>query len=208
MAYDALDPQKTAVLFFDMLNTYIHGSPEQEQATSGAVAGCVKLQRAAREKGAPIFFAQADHRPDGKDALSMYTETDYGRALTDADHQTLKLRVPNAVAGSWEAQIIDELVVEPRDYVIKKHRWSTFFQTHFDWSLRTRGVDTIIVCGGSIAVGVASTAYSARDLGYNLVIAKDCCTARSQDDLDFFMTRVFPGMGLIRTSDEIITMLR
>jgi nicotinamidase-related amidase len=208
VAYDVLDSQKTAILFFDMLNAYIHKTPDQEQTTAGAVEGCVKLRQAAQEKGAPIFYAQADHRPDGKDALTMYTDSNYGRAWTDPERQMTEVRISGAVSGSWEAQIIDELVVGPADYVIKKHRWSTFFQTHFDWSLRTRGVDTIVVCGGSIAVGVASTAYSARDLGYNLVFAKDCCTARSQEDLDFFMTRVFPGMGRIRTSDEVIAMLR
>ena len=43
----------------------------------------------------------------------------------------------------------------------------------FELLLRARGIDTIIVSGGSTDVGVASTLYSGRDLDYNMIVVSD-----------------------------------
>ncbi|MBF8298124.1 MAG: yecD, partial [candidate division NC10 bacterium] len=138
----------------------------------------------------------------------VYTDTDHQlKPWKDAERQNANLR-PLAVAGTQNAQIIDELAPDEDDYVLRKHRWSGLFQTPLELSLRTRGVDTMILCGGLVSSGLASTAYSALDRDFNLVFAKDCCTWHSQGELDFFMTEVFPRMGRVRTADEVIAMLR
>jgi ureidoacrylate peracid hydrolase len=46
-------------------------------------------------------------------------------------------------------------------------------------------------------VGIASTAYAARDLGYHLVIVRDCCHSERPGAQDFFMDRIFPRMGRV-----------
>jgi ureidoacrylate peracid hydrolase len=91
--------------------------------------------------------------------------------------------------------------------MIPKYRWSAFHQTYLDLALRTKGISTIILCGGSTDVGVASTAYTARDLDYNLVIPCDACVSPEKDNHDQFMTRIFPRMARVRTADQIVTML-
>ena len=95
-------------------------------------------------------------------------------------------------SGVPHAEIIPETAPRTGDYVIKKHRWSAFFQTHLELSLRTAGIDTILLAGGALEIGIASTAYAARDLDYNQVILKDACTALSPSGYAFFMDEVMP----------------
>jgi nicotinamidase-related amidase len=163
--------------------------------------------RAARDLGVPVFYASADHRPDGRDASPIVTD--------------LQLRRPDppmesggaagggrVVHGSWTSQVIDEIAPQPEDYEVRKHRWSAFHQTELDLSLRTRGVDTILLAGGSTEVGVASTAYSARDLDYNVVILRDAThSGRGPEISNYYVDRVFPGLGRVRTVDQAVAML-
>ena len=81
-----------------------------------------------------------------------------------------------------------------------KHRWSAFHGTYLDLALRAQDVNTIVLCGGSTDVGIASTAYAARDLDYNLIIVSDACTSPERDNHDQLMRRVFPRMSRVRTT--------
>lgn len=93
------------------------------------------------------------------------------------------------------------------DYIIPKYRWSAFHQTYLDLALRARGIDTIIVSGGSVDVGVASTVYAARDLDYNLIIVRDACSNSHEDSLAIFMEKVFPRMARVRTMAQVLAMI-
>jgi len=64
-----------------------------------------------------------------------------------------------------------------------------------------------VISGGSTDVGVASTAYAARDLDYNLVIVSDACTSPEEDNHAQFMQRVFPRMARVRTAEQVMRML-
>ena len=201
MAYDVLDPARTAVLYFDMLNAY-HTNDEP------IVQNCARLRVVADEVGIAVCFAMADHRPDGADAAMLYSDTNYAMVpWADPEHEHIGMR-RTMVSGSRETQILDALAPQPQDYVVKKHRWSAFHQTSLELSLRTRGVDTIVLCGGSTRVGIASTAYAARDLDFNLVIVPDCCSDSLEGGQEFFLSHVYPMMARIRGVDEAIAMMR
>jgi nicotinamidase-related amidase len=103
-------------------------------------------------------------------------------------------------------QTLHELGQLPADYDVPKHRWSAFHGTHLDTSLRSRGVDGIVVVGGSTHVGVASTVYAARDLDYQVVVVRDGLTGlRSQRE--FFVEHVFPRVCRVRSADQTLAML-
>ena len=201
MSYHALEPGKTAVLFFDMLKRY-HTDDEP------LVRNCVRLRDAADEHNIPVFFAAADHRPDGADAAMLYSDTNYALKPWDDPEREHVGQGRTMVAGTDEIEIIGALRAGPKDYVVKKHRWNAFHQTSLELSLRTRGVDTIVLCGGATRIGIASTAYGARDLDFNLVIVRDCCADSLSDTMDQFMERVFPFMARVRTVDETIAMMQ
>jgi nicotinamidase-related amidase len=207
MAEFPIVPSQTAMLFFDTLNVYLHPEkPEGKAAVeaSGIVGRMQRLLEASRAAGVTIFYAQADHRPDKRDYASLIVD----RVNNDPDGGTQRTVGTASHAGEWKAEIIDELKPMPEDYIIKKHRWSTFFQTHFELSLRTAGIDTIILAGGSTEVGIASTAYSARDRDFNQIFVRDACSSGKPGVNDFFMDMVFPGFGRVRTTEQIVQELR
>jgi nicotinamidase-related amidase len=208
MAIQSLDPQKTAMLFFDMLNVYCwRGDEAAQQQTKAVVANCVRLMEACRRTAVPILYAKGEHRPDGADSAFLLTDTDYSlKPWPDPLHPSWSL--PRAVQGSWEGEIIDELRPQPGDYLIPKQRWSAFYQTNLELSLRTRGINTVILAGGSTDVGIASTAYAARDIDFNLVIVRDACSsAHVEANHEQFMNHIFPRMARVRTTEEVLEML-
>lgn len=208
MSYASIEPQRTALLFFDMLNAYFHaGTDEEWLAAKPMVDACRAVSQAARGAGIPVFFARADHRPDGLDSALLYNDTDI-RGVPWPDPEERPFRPYRTVhAGDWSSQVIPELDPQPDDYYIAKHRWSAFHQTHLDLSLRTRGVDTVILCGGATDVGIVSTAFAARDLDYNLVIVSDACRSGNRDNHDQLMTRIFPFMARVRTAQQVAEMI-
>ena len=206
MNVNELDTKKTGLLFFDMLNVYYHGAPQETKKRMKLVVdNAVRLMEAARKVGIPIFYAMANHRRDG--AIRSMTVTDTDMRLRPWPDGECNPMVHGATESSWEQKVIDEIAPHPEDYIIPKYRWSTFHQTYFDLALRNRGIDTIIISGGSVDVGVASTAYAARDLDYNLIIVRDACSNSHGDSMAAFMDTVFPRMARVRTTDQALEMI-
>ena len=207
MNLNQIDLKKTAVLFFDLLNGYYHEASETSKARKKPmVDNATRLMRSARKADLPIFFAFGNHRPDL--ATSALTLTDTNNALQPwPDGIVRKVRLP-AIAGESSSRVIPELDPQPDDYYIPKYRWSAFHQTYLDLALRARGIDCIIISGGSTEVGVASTIYAARDIDYNLVIVRDACGSGHSDHVnDIFMENVFPRMGRVRSTAEVLKMI-
>jgi len=202
-----IETAKTAMLFFDTLNVYLHPDDPAEQRTIeelGVIPRLQKMNAACRTAGIPVFYAQADHRPDGRDFAPHIVDEDYFAKPDDPKGWVTK---PAAVTKSGPyREVIAEIAPQPADYVIKKHRWSTFYETHFELSLRTAGITTIMIAGGSLEIGVASTAYSGRDRDFSIIILKDACTSRRQDVFDVMIRRVFPVFSRVMTVDEAIAL--
>ena len=114
----------------------------------------------------------------------------------------------HVIAGDKSSDVLAELDPRPDDYYIVKYRWSAFFQTYLDLALRARGIDTIIVSGGSTDVGVTATLYSGRDLDYNQIVVSDACgTSHDQRAHDTLMDLIVPRMARVRTTAQVIEMI-
>jgi len=201
-------PERTAMLFFDTLNHYLHPQDREVQKAideQGVIPRMQRMNQACRKAGIAVFYGQADHRPDHRDFAPHVVGLGYdGRP---GEPSRLTTPPPVSVAGDAR-EIIPELAPQPGDYVIKKHRWSTFFQTHLELSLRTAAIDTIILAGGAVEVGIASTAYSARDRDFNQIILRDACTSGKPQAFQVFMDQVFPIFARVMTVDQAIALIQ
>lgn len=207
MNVNQLNISKTCLLFFDMLNVYYHGASEEtKKRMKPVVDNAVRLMNAARENKILIAYAMANHRPDGESRSLIVTDTDM--RLRPWPNNDCNPTVHGATEGSWEQKVIEEIAPRAEDYVIPKYRWSTFHQTYFDLALRSRGIDTIIISGGAVDVGVASTMYSARDYDYSVIVARDACSNSHEDSMAALMNTVFPRMARVRTTDQVLEMFR
>jgi len=208
MSPNQIEINKTGILFFDILNGYYHQANEKAKARKKPmVEGAIRLMKAGREAGIPIFFAKGNHRADG--ATSVTTLTDTKIDLTPWPNGVPVKDKPVALEGSSGAEVIPELDPRPDDYYIPKYRWSAFFQTYLDLALRARNIDTILMSGGSTDVGLAATVFAARDLDYNIVIVRDsCASVHDQRAHDVLMDLMFPRMARVRTTDQVLQMIK
>jgi len=185
-------PEKTAMLFFDTLNG---SNPEGLAAlrAAGYVDRLVQIEQACRKAGIAIFYTLPEHRKDGKD---------WGLTVVGDPPEVTYFKGVN-YKGSRHATILDDIAPQPHDYIITKHRWNSFFQTCLELSQRTAGVDTILMAGGATHIGIASTAYSARDYSYSQIILSDAIHGSPAIDA-FFLEKVFPSFCRVMTVEETI----
>ncbi len=197
----------TGLVLFDALNGCLH--PESPAKVEFLKAGNIlsNLQRllaGARKAGMTTFYPSGAHAAGGVDSVDRLTDTDMDLAPGESAEKPIR---PHFHAGSWEAEIAAEIAAAAGDVVVPKQRWSSFFQTNFDLQLRVRGIDTIVIAGGSTDVGVAGTIFAARDLDYGIVVVRDACYSSRGSNHDFFMDRVFPRMARVLSVDEAVSLM-
>jgi nicotinamidase-related amidase len=105
-------------------------------------------------------------------------------------------------------EIVPEAGMQPGDILIAKRQWGAFEGTSLDQQLRRKGIETIIMGGIATNMGVESTARAAQDIGYQLLFAEDAMTSMTSDMHEFSVKNIFPRMGRVRTSEQIIGALK
>ncbi len=138
-----MGPERAALMVVDMQNAFCHKEASfvaklgaDMQMCIDAIAGCRRLVDAAHSASVPVIFLQAEWRSDYTDGGVIFNEIMGGLAEAQA-----------LVTGTWDAQIIDELTPEPRDYVIHKNRFSGFYGTQLEPLLRSLRIERLVVCG-------------------------------------------------------------
>jgi nicotinamidase-related amidase len=203
-----LGQDHTGLVLFDALNGYLH--PQNNPAKiaflkeRNILPNLQRLLTGARKAGLTTFYPAGAHAPDDSDSVERLTDTDMD--LTSGGSAEAPIR-PRFHKGSRDAEIAPELAPLASDVIVPKQRWCAFFQTNLDLQLRVRGIDTIVIAGGSTDVGIASTVFAARDLDYGIVIVRDGCYSTRGNNNDFFMDRVFPRMARVMNTDEAVSVM-
>ncbi len=203
----SLSASRTGLIMFDALNGYLHpDNPEKVKflAERNIIPNMQRLIAGARKTGMTVFYPSGAHADDGSDTVARLTDTDMELRPIDNARQTIK---PGFYKGSTDAEVAPEIAPATGDVFIPKNRWNSFHQTNLDLQLRVRGIDTIIICGGSTDVGIASTVFAARDLDYGIVVIGDCCYSTRGNNNEFFLTRVFPRMGRVMQADQAVALM-
>jgi nicotinamidase-related amidase len=103
--------------------------------------------------------------------------------------------------------LVSELDRQPGDYVVTKQRVGAFIGTALDGYLRQRGVTQVFLTGISTSVGVESTARSAYDHGYNVVLVLDAMTDRDAEAHRHSVEKIFPRLGETDTTRNVLQRL-
>ncbi|MCQ2155051.1 MAG: cysteine hydrolase [Bacteroidales bacterium] len=150
-----------AVLVVDMLNDFVTGALACDRGKA-IVPATAQLLDAARKAGVPVIFCNDAH-------------------IKGVDWE-LKLWGDHAIVGTKGAEVIPELKLSEKDYVVPKRRYSGFFQTDLDILLRELGIDTVIMTGLHAHMCVRHTSADAYQLGYNVVVAKEATDSFTEED--------------------------
>lgn len=178
---------KPAILVVDMLNDFVYGALTCERGKA-IVPATAKLLNAAREKGVPVIFCNDAHIKEIDRELALW-----------GDH---------AIAGTPGAEVIPELGLSERDYVVPKRRYSGFFQTDLDILLRELGVKTLVMTGLHTHMCVRHTSADAYSLGYDVVVAKEATDSFTEEDYISGLAYLKTCYGAdAYTNEEVIAML-
>jgi nicotinamidase-related amidase len=187
----SIERARAAVVLYDIINAGI--KPRDAAAAkaiqdSGLVANLVRVVAAVRPYGVPVMWIVPRRRPD---RLGLPDNvTDLGRGWAGLDER--------------ESALIDEVVVQPEDQLVFKPRRDPFIGTDLDLHLRARGVDTILLGGYATNWGVESTARTAFDLGYDVIVLSDCCTNADVDLHRFAIEKILPRFARVMTADDVL----
>jgi nicotinamidase-related amidase len=150
------------------------------------ISRAAQLAAAFRERGAPVVLVNVRGVAPGR------TEVERPNLSRPAD---------------W-SDLVPELKQQPGDHVVTKETWGAFLGTTLDEYLRQHGVTQIFLAGVSTSVGVESTARSAYDLGYNVVMVVDAMTDRNIDAHNHSIAKIFPRLSETVTTEGVVKMLK
>jgi len=202
-----LDRSHAGLILFDALNGYLHPTDPNKIAflkERNILPNLQRLLAGARRAGITTFYPSGQHAPGGVDTVERLTDTDMNLNPIGAGDKPIR---PHIAKGTKDAEVAPELAPAAGDVFVPKNRWSSFFETNVELQLRVRGIDTIIVAGGSTDVGIAATIYAARDMDLGIVVIRDACYSARGNNNEFFMERVFPRMGRVLTVDETVKLM-
>jgi nicotinamidase-related amidase len=182
-----IDLTHTALVLID-LQKGIAGLPLAPYTGADVVSRAVKLADRFRAAKAPVVLVNVNFSPDFGDAVKVQTDVTMPSGDRPAD---------------W-AEIVPELGPKPGDILITKRQWGAFYDTGLDLQLRRRGVRQIVLAGIATNYGVESTGRPAHEIGYQLILVEDAMSSRSAELHTFAVTHIFPRLGLVRSTEEVL----
>jgi nicotinamidase-related amidase len=186
-----IDKEKTALVVID-LQKGIVSRETQPYAAATVVANAAQLLKMFHEDAMPAFLVRVMPSPDMKDQLHPAADMAWSGG--------------GAMPSDW-SEIVPELAPAPSDFIITKRQWGAFYGTELDLELRRRKIECIVLCGISTDIGVESTARFAYEYGYNQIFAEDAMAAMTKEEHENSVQRIFPRIGLVRKTEEIIAAL-
>lgn len=115
---------------------------------------------------------------------------------------------PHAIRGTEGTKPLRELEPQPSDIILEKRRFSAFFKTDLDQTLRTLGVDTVAVGGVNTHFCVLATAFDAVCNDFSTIILEDASAAFKREIHDSFLdayrnSAIYPILRVMKSDDFI-----
>jgi len=106
------------------------------------------------------------------------------------------------------SELVPEAGYRPgTDVLITKRNWDAFYGTDLQATLQSKGIKAVIMAGIATNFGVESTARSALAQGYEVIFAEDAMSSMSKAMHEFSVENLFPVIGRVRTTKEIVKAL-
>ncbi len=120
-----------------------------------------KILTGARTRGAPVIYA-----------CDSFLRGDFIFKGRLKEH---------AIRGTQEVRVIPELAPQPGDTILEKRRFSAFFKTDLDQTLRLWRVETVVVMGVTTHVCVLATALDAIANDFRCILVEDACCSHKAE---------------------------
>jgi nicotinamidase-related amidase len=184
---------KPAVIVVDMVKDNLKKGSRHPITQEGRaiLPHLQKLLKESRKRKIPVIFA-----------CDSFMEGDF---IFKGKMKTHSLR------GTKGSEVGDELRPGATDIILPKRRFSAFFKTDLDQTLRTLGVDTIVVTGITTEVCVLMTAMDGLCNDFSVILLEDCCASRNKEIhrtcLDLYRDFALYPLFKMMTLDEFLDTL-
>ena len=107
--------------------------------------------------------------------------------------------------GTPGPEIIDALPPQDGDVIVRgKLTLDAFHSTALNYLLRANEIEYVAFTGFHTNWCVESSARSAYDLGYRVLVIGDCTATDTQREQDYAEQVIFPRIGKVLTADEFL----
>lgn len=187
---EKLDPRHTALVLIDLQKGILPfaGGPH---SAADVLDKAILLTRRFHALGAPVVRVRVGWSADGGDLLRQTVDQPLGNMTLPAD---------------W-LDIPEQLGVIDSDILVTKRQWGAFYGTELELQLRRRGIEQFVIGGISTNIGVESTARHGWELGFGLIFAEDAMSASNGEQHGFAVKNIFPRLGRVRSTAQILDML-
>ncbi|KNC05981.1 isochorismatase [Pantoea sp. RIT-PI-b] len=182
------DLTRTAIIVVDMQNDFCHpdgwlGHIGVDVTPARApIAPLQSLLPTLRAADVPVIWLNWGNRPDKLNLspalLHVYNPHGDGVGLGDPLPVS---GAPVLQAGSWAAEVIDELTPCAEDIRVNKYRMSGFQDSELDSILRNLNITTLLFAGVNVDQCVLCTLQDANFRGYDCLLLEDCSATTSPD---------------------------
>lgn len=174
-----LRPEHTALIVVDMQNAYASKAGYLDLAgfdVSGAapaIAGIQQALTAARAAGVQVVYLQngwdAGYVEAGGPGSPNWHKSNAFKTMRRRPELAGKL----LSKGGWDYELLEQLAPQPGDIVVPKTRYSGFFNSTLDSTLRARGLRNLVFTGIATNVCVESTLRDGYHLEYFGIVLED-----------------------------------
>jgi len=205
---DFLSPSTTALLLIDLQNDFVEpGAPLEASMAYKSLPKLKELIQFCRNKGITIIYTRHAHDEDGSDMglfKEIYPGLGEGAAL---------------IQGQRGAEIFSEVAPQKGDLVVRKQRYSGFFQTNLDLLLRNKGIKDVAIAGATSEDCCLATARDAMYRGYRVAFLEDVTGTYDYPDIGYgaiaaedlhrmILTVVGVTTGHVMKADEFKALVR
>lgn len=187
-----LDAAHSALLIVDMQNFFL--DPQSPTFTEGGLAilpNVKKILAAFRAAKRPIIYTAHVHSADGSDAGIMKW---WWEGM--------------CVDGTPEAEIHPEIAPLPSEKVIKKHRYSAFYNTDLETILRVLKIKDLVISGVMTNMCCESSARDAYYRDYRVFFLLDATGSVTEEFHLATLKNLAYGFAYVTTSAEVINSLK
>ena len=185
MKLEELEPKKTALIIVDMLNDFVRADgalvvPKAKEL----IPNQKKLLEKARKLGFEILYLADNHMPDDPE---------------------FEIWPKHCVQGTHGAKVIDELTPLTNEKIIPKRRYSGFFGTDLDLTLREAAVERIILVGVLTDICVMYTSADASARNYEVIVISDA-TGTTDSSIQKFSLKHIEKVhnGIVTTTENLL----
>ncbi len=154
---------RPALLVVDVVQAYTRKDSPLYAGVEDALASNLRLIAAARSRAVPVIYTSVAYQAGGVDGGLFYRKV-----------PSLKL----FDVGSPFAAFCEGVAPRPDEVVVTKQYASAFFGTSLASTLRTLGVDTLVLGGFSTSGCVRASALDALQSGFTPFLVREACGDR------------------------------